>query len=72
MRDKLYKTNKKVGFYRARNTLMAIVFLAISAAALTLPYRYVAQAINAYQEKSEDVVLDSVVVEPLVVEPHRI
>lgn len=72
MKDKLYKTHKKVGFYRVRNTLLAIVFLAISAAALTLPYRYVAQAINAYQEQAQQEESVSVVVEPLVVTPERI
>lgn len=54
MRDKLYKTNKKVTFYRLRSAFIAIVFIAVGAAALTLPYEYVAQAINAYQEKKEE------------------
>lgn len=53
MRDKLYKTNKKAGFYRVRSGLLLAFFLLVGAAALTLPYRYVVQAINAYQEKKE-------------------
>lgn len=53
MRDKLYKTNKKAGWYRARSGLFLAFFLIVGAAAITLPYRYVAEAINAYQEKKE-------------------
>lgn len=53
MKDKLYKTNKKVTFYRLRNAFIAIVSMAVGAALLTLPYRYVAEAINAYQEKKD-------------------
>lgn len=54
MRDKLYKTNRKVGFYRFRAFLVAFLFLGISAAALTLPYPYVVQAINAYQAEQKE------------------
>ena len=53
MRDKLYKTHKKAAFYRVRSGLLLAFFLLVGAAALTLPYRYVVQAINAYQGKKE-------------------
>lgn len=53
MKDKLYKTNRKASFYRLRNAFITIVFLAVGAAVITLPYRYVSEAINAYQEKKE-------------------
>ncbi len=49
MKDKLYKTNKKVGFYRFRAALVALTILTIVGGALTLPYQYVVKAINAYQ-----------------------
>ncbi len=53
MRDKLFKTNRKAGFYRMRRGLLLGFFLILGAAAITFPYRYVVQAINAYQEQRE-------------------
>ncbi|OQC11333.1 MAG: hypothetical protein BWX74_00138 [Tenericutes bacterium ADurb.Bin087] len=51
MRDKLYKTNKKVGYYRFRAFLIGILLIAGGAAALTIPYPYVAKAINEAQAR---------------------
>lgn len=66
MRDKLYKTNKKVGYYRMRAFLIATLLVAVGAAALTVPYRYVAKAINeahARRELAEDVAEETLVVD---------
>lgn len=52
MKDKLYKTNRKVGFYRLRNALFGVLFLAIVATAFTLPYNSVVKAFNDSQEKN--------------------
>lgn len=52
MKDKLYKTNKKVGFYRLRTALLTLTVLTIVGGVLTLPYKYVVTAINAYQAES--------------------
>lgn len=63
MKDKLVKTNRKASFYRLRNAFLTIVFLAVGAAVLTLPYRYVVEAINAYQEKREPAVSEDLTVD---------
>ncbi len=63
MKDKLYKTNKKVGFYRFRTALIALAILTIVGGSLTLPYKYVVKAINAYQAEN-----NSEVEPPLVTE----
>lgn len=63
MKDKLIKTNRKASFYRLRNAFLTIVFLAVGAAIITLPYRYVSEAINAYQEKKDADSSENVVTE---------
>lgn len=52
MKDKLYKTNRKIGFYRARKAVLSIFFLAVAGATLVLPYRFVNQTINELQAKT--------------------
>lgn len=52
MKDKLYKTNKKVGFYRLRAALVTLTILTIVGGVFTLPYKYVVKAINAYQAEA--------------------
>ena len=68
MRDKLYKTNKKVGYYRFRAFLIGILLVAIGAAALTIPYPYVAKAINEAQARRAQAEEESSEEAPLVTE----
>lgn len=67
MKDKLYKTYKTVKYYRGRSFLVSFLLLAVIGTALVVPYRYVTEAVRAYQSKdsSEDT---SVVEEELTID----
>lgn len=55
MRDKLYKTNRRVTFYRVRSLLIGLLIVAGLTAAVTIPYPYVARAVNEAQARKAQV-----------------
>ncbi len=53
MRDKLYKTNRKKGFYRVRRVVVGFSFVLLATASLIVPYHYVSAAVLANQNDEE-------------------